>query len=94
MASLFSALSSSLSGLQAVTSQMQITSNNIANAGNEGYTKKTAKLSTISLGTDSGGGVSVTGFTRSANDSLSRSLNQAISEENLLNPTKKVLVKL
>jgi len=81
--SLFSALSSSLSGLQAATTQMQLVANNIANAGQTGYSRKTATLAPVSLGNGVGGGVEITGYARASDAALSTTLNNAVSDESL-----------
>lgn len=92
--SLFSALSSSLSGLSSLTTQLQVVSNNISNAGTDGYTKKSAVISSVSLGGGVGGGVSVSGYTRSSDDALSATLNDAVSEDSLLNTQSGLLEKI
>lgn len=79
MASLFSAINSSLLGLQASTAQMQLVSDNISNAGQLGYTRKSAVLSPVSLGTQ-GGGVMVTGYARATDEALKATLNSTLSE--------------
>lgn len=80
--SLFSSLSVSLSGLQAVTTQMQVVANNIANASNEGYTRKTAVTQAVTLGKE-GGGTEVYGFTRAENDALATTLCISLSDYGL-----------
>ncbi len=82
--SLFSALSTSLSGLQAVTSQLQLVANNIANAGQAGYTRKNATTSPISLG-GVGGGTQITGFTRAENTALTKTLYATTANAGLRN---------
>jgi flagellar hook-associated protein 1 FlgK len=72
--SLFTSLRTSLTGIGAITSQISVVSNNIANASTEGYTQKTAVLSSTSTG-----GVSVTGYKRTTNDALFNSLNESTS---------------
>lgn len=76
--SLFSALSVSLSGLQATQAQLQLTANNVSNAGQEGYTRKSVILTTASLG-DIGGGVQVSGFQRATDKALFTTLTTATS---------------
>jgi len=80
--SLFSALNVSLSGLQAATTQMQLVANNIANAGQEGYTRKSIIQSAVTLGTE-GGGTIVSGYTRATDDTLQETLNDAASDAGL-----------
>ncbi len=77
--SLFSSLNVSLSGLQAITTQMQVVANNVANASNEGYTRKTAVTQAVTLGQE-GGGTQIYGFTRASNDALATTLATAISD--------------
>jgi flagellar hook-associated protein 1 FlgK len=81
--SLFDALSSSLSGLQSVSTQMQIVANNIANAGQTGYTEKTATTTAIVVG-NGGGGTEVSGFSRASDDALTTAVNAADSNAGLL----------
>lgn len=83
MASLFSAISSSLSGLQATTAQMQLISNNISNAGQAGYTRKSAILAPVELGA-AGGGTQVTGYTRAVDEALARTLGTTLSSAGYL----------
>lgn len=78
MASLTQALSIALSGLQASTALISVTSNNVSNANTPGYTKKTAALETIDYGTDFGG-VSIAGYTRATNQALTTDYNNATS---------------
>lgn len=78
--SLFSALSSSLSGLSAVTTQMQIVSKNISNATTDGYSQQSVTLQSVSLGSE-GGGVKITGYTRAHDDALFKTLCTSLSNE-------------
>lgn len=78
--SLFSALSSSLSGLKAVTSQMQIVAKNISNASTEGYSEQGVQLESVSLG-GQGGGVKVVGYTRATDTALFTTLCTSLSTE-------------
>ncbi len=80
--SLFSSLSIAQSGLSAVSTQLQVVSNNVSNAGTEGYTKKTAVVSSANLGTI-GGGIQVVGFTRSTDTALFTTLSKATSNAGL-----------
>lgn len=81
--SLFSSIGVSLSGLQAVSAQLQIASSNISNSGTTGYTRKTAVITTASLGTDGSGGVQVSGFSRATDATLFTTLTKATSESSL-----------
>lgn len=80
--SLFSTLSVSQSGLSAASTQLQVTANNVSNAGRDGFTRKSAILSSASLG-EVGGGVQVTGFARASNDTLYKTLTKATSNAGL-----------
>lgn len=78
--SLFSALSSSLSGLKAVTTQMQIVAKNISNASTDGYSEQGVLLQPTSLGS-AGGGVKVAGYTRATDTALFTTLCTSISTQ-------------
>lgn len=73
------ALSSALSGLQVNQTSLGVTSNNIANANSEGYTRKTADLQTVLIA-GQGGGVEVSGVTREVSDFLVRDLRTQYSQ--------------
>lgn len=77
--SLTSALSVALSGLQATTTQLQLTSNNIANAHTPGYTAKKATITSTTFGSDSGG-VTVSGFSRSTSTALTTAYNDSTTQ--------------
>ena len=77
--SLFSALQTSLSGLQTATQQMQLAANNISNANTPGYSAKQATLGEVNLGSV-GGGVEITGYSRASDAILTTSLNNATSD--------------
>ncbi len=81
--SLSTALSIALSGIQATQIQLQLASNNIANAQSAGYTEKSATLNSVALGGVTGG-VSVTGYTRATNTALTQSYNQSTSNASML----------
>lgn len=83
MSSLLSALSIVESGLSVISTQLQITSSNVTNAGTEGYTRKSAIIASANLG-DTGGGVTVTGYTRATDTALFNSLMTATSETGYL----------
>jgi flagellar hook-associated protein 1 len=80
--SLFTSLSTSLTGLQASSVQLQVISNNIANAGREGFTQKRATVESINLG-ETTGGVRVSGNTRLTSDALFRSLRDSLTDDGL-----------
>lgn len=77
--SLFSALQSSLTNLQATTTQMQLVANNISNANTPGYTLKTVTMGEISLG-NTGSGTEITGYDRATDATLTETLNNATSD--------------
>lgn len=80
--SLFTSLNVSLSSLLTLTSQMQVISNNIANATTEGYTTKSITTTSVTLG-NGGGGTQITGYTRAEDESLFNTLLTALSETGL-----------
>lgn len=81
--SLTSALSIALSGLQVSTARLQVASNNIANAGVAGYTKKSSTVGAVTSGTDAGGST-ITGFTRATDAGMTASYNNATTESSFL----------
>ncbi|MFM2129364.1 MAG: flagellar hook-associated protein 1 [Pseudomonadota bacterium] len=72
------AMRSALSGLQVNQTSLGITSNNIANANTEGYTRKIADLQTVLIA-GQGGGVEVSGIGREVSDFLIRDLRTQYS---------------
>jgi flagellar hook-associated protein 1 FlgK len=76
--SLSVALNSALTGLQVNQTALGITSNNIANANTEGYTRKIADLQTIIIDGEAAG-VEITGVQRKVSDFLVRNLREQIS---------------
>lgn len=78
--SLIGALDSALSGLRVTQIGIQNASNNIANAGDPNYSKKSVVTAPISLGNQTGG-VGVLGFRRASNEILARAYLGAISEQ-------------
>ncbi|MDD3371419.1 MAG: flagellar basal body protein, partial [Alphaproteobacteria bacterium] len=74
--SLSGALTAALSGLHASTAAAQIISSNISNSQTDGYTKKSVQLSAVVTGTN-GGGVEITGYSRTTDTVLSATLNAA-----------------
>jgi flagellar hook-associated protein 1 FlgK len=81
--SLTSALSIALTGLQASSAELQLSSNNIANAQTPGYSEKTADLVPLSLG-GIDGGVSIAGYSRDSNAILTQSYNAATTSAGYL----------
>lgn len=76
--SLSSTLSISQTGLSAASTQLQVAANNIANAGTEGYSKKSVVLASANLG-NVGGGVQIVGFSNASNQILFGTLTKATS---------------
>jgi flagellar hook-associated protein 1 FlgK len=73
--SLFSAITTAMSGITAVTAQAQIVSDNISNATTTGYTEKGVTLAPTTTG-----GVLITGYTRSTDTAVFSSLCSALSD--------------
>ncbi len=69
------AMRSALSGLQTMQTSLGVTSNNIANANTEGYTRKVADLQTLLIA-GQGGGVEVATIAREVSEFLIRDLRQ------------------
>jgi len=84
MSSLAAALSTALTGLQVSTAQMQLTSNNIANAQSPGFAAKSVTLSPIVNGTDVGG-VDIASYNRATNVALTTSYNNSTSDASFQN---------
>ncbi len=80
--SLFSSLSIAQSGLSTASTQLQVVASNVSNAGTEGYTKKSAVVTSASLGTV-GGGVQVIGFSRATDTAVYTALTRATSNASL-----------
>src|ERR1700733_5075750 len=81
--SLSSALAVSLSGLQTISTLMQLTANNVSNAQTAGYTEKSAEIESVDLG-GAGGGSEIVGYNRSTDTALTTSVNQATTQAGLL----------
>lgn len=72
------ALNTALTGIQVVQSALQVSSNNIANANTEGFTRKlVAPISLLVAG--QGAGVSLSSITRQVNDSLIRDMRAQLA---------------
>ncbi len=84
--SLTSALSIALSGLHAATTQLQLASNNIANAQTPGYTTKSANLSAVVFGSGEGG-VSIDSYKRSTDAALTTAFNTATAQSSFYGTT-------
>jgi flagellar hook-associated protein 1 FlgK len=72
------AMRAAISGMQTAQTAMSVTSSNIANANTDGYTKKTANISSQAVN-GVGGGVQVDSVTRTVNDFLVRNLRDMTS---------------
>jgi flagellar hook-associated protein 1 FlgK len=83
MASLSSALTVALSGLQASTVAAQVAAGNISNAQTPGYTEKNVNFAEISNGS-SAGGVQITGYGQLSDSVLTATLNGATSNASYL----------
>ncbi|MDD3182858.1 MAG: flagellar hook-associated protein FlgK [Alphaproteobacteria bacterium] len=81
--SLESALSIAMSGISTASTQLELTASNISNASTVGYTKKTTVTTAAVLG-KVGGGVQVSGFTRSTNAALFTTLTSATANASKL----------
>jgi flagellar hook-associated protein 1 FlgK len=84
--SLFGALSLGGSSLAAQQTGLQVTGNNIANAGTEGYTRQVARLTPggaqkVGPGQFQGMGVTVEAIQRQVNDALNESLRNSTSDQ-------------
>jgi len=83
--SLIGALNLGKAGLAAQQAALQVTGNNISNAGNENYTREVANLSPsadqqITPGVFIGTGVDLTGITRQVDEALNSRLRSATSD--------------
>jgi flagellar hook-associated protein 1 FlgK len=76
--SLVGALSTAISGLKVAQLQVQNSANNIANASDPNFTKKTALQVPINLA-GTGGGVQIQNYTRAINLSLNRTYTTSIT---------------
>src|SRR6218665_12012 len=83
MTSLTTSMNSTLSGMRIAQSQLAIISNNISNAGDENYTRKTLDTQSITLGGNGSGGVMIKGYSRAIDNSLMASYNTPISAASL-----------
>jgi flagellar hook-associated protein 1 FlgK len=84
--SLLGALSLGGSSLAAQQTGLQVTGNNIANAGTDGYTRETVRLTPggpqrLAAGQFLGTGVTVSAIERQANDAINESLRDATSSQ-------------
>lgn len=92
--SLISALDIAKSSIRTIQSEIQVVSGNVSNAGVEGYTRKSLNLSADTNGTDGIGGVRINGYNRDISDTVSKLLNQAISDDGLKGTQKDYLNRI
>ncbi|MFO0968403.1 MAG: flagellar hook-associated protein FlgK [Gemmataceae bacterium] len=71
-----------LSGILASQRLLDITGQNIANAGTDGYHRQIASLAAVNFGSDIGLGVDITRVSRSLNFGLEQSITRNIASEN------------
>lgn len=94
--SLLGALNLGTSGLAAAQTSIQVTGNNIANAGNADYSRETVSLTDapsqqISPGIFLGEGVDLTSVQRQVNDALQARLNGSVSDTQAATTTQQWL---
>jgi flagellar hook-associated protein 1 FlgK len=82
-------LTTALSGLQTSAAMIQVSSENISNAGKAGYTQKTALLSTSQTGNASI--TSVSGYSRATDDATKKALLASTTEDGSLSTTNSYL---
>lgn len=92
--SLISAIDNAKSSMRAIQADMQVVSGNVSNAGVDGYTKKTLNLSADTNGTFGAGGVKVLGYNRATSSTVSKLLNQALSDDGLHGTQKDYLSRI
>jgi flagellar hook-associated protein 1 len=81
--SLSAALSATISGLRVNQASVQLVSTNVAHANDPNYTKKILNRETMTLGTDSPGGVLIAGFEAAVNASLRRQYESLTARDGL-----------
>lgn len=91
--SLESALTISMSGIRAASTQLELTASNISNASVEGYTKKKTITTPAVLGSVSGG-TQVSGFTRAENTPLFTTMTKATSNASMLDTQNEYLTQV
>lgn len=84
---LFSSINVALTGLRTVTGQMQLVADNISNANNPGFTKKSATLQSVQLG-DQPGGTQIIGYTRATDMGTTRALRDSTTDSALYSTQK------
>ena len=92
--SLNTAISNSTSSMRTIQSDMQIVSGNVSNAGVDGYSRKSLNLSADTNGTDGTGGVRIIGYSRATSDTVSKLLNQALSDDGLRGTQQEYLSRI
>lgn len=93
MSSIYSALRTSLTGLGAAQSGLQVTSNNVANVNTPGYSRKYVDQKTISVG-GFGVGVTVTDIKRRVDTQLAAELRNQTTTVSGLDITKQFLEQI
>ncbi len=81
--SLISAIDNATSSMRTIQSDMQIVSGNVSNASVDGYTRKSLNLNADTNGTNGTGGVRIIGYLRNTDDTLTKLLNQTLSDDGL-----------
>lgn len=87
------ALNNAVTGLAANSTQAELIANNVANALTEGYGRRDASLSSISLG-GAGAGVRVDGVTRASSPAVTEARRVAEASEGVANVRSDVLTRL
>jgi flagellar hook-associated protein 1 FlgK len=97
--SLLGALNAGQSGLAAAQASIQVTGNNISNAGNANYTRQTAQFADgpdqqIQTGVFVGSGVDLTGVQRQIDNSIEARLQNATSENQSASTTQQWMTQV
>jgi len=97
--SLFGALSLGSSSLAAQQAALQVTGNNIANAGTQGYTREVTNLAPmgsdeVAPGQTTGDGVTVSSIQRQVDEALNENLRDATSDQNSAQTLDSTLTQL
>jgi flagellar hook-associated protein 1 FlgK len=97
--SLFGALSLGSSSLAAQQAALQVTGNNISNAGTQGYTREVTNFAPIGSdqvapGQTTGDGVTISSIERQVNEALNENLRDATSDQNSAQTLNSTLTQL
>lgn len=79
MSSLTQAFSIALTGMRTCTNLIALTANNVSNANTDGYTAKSASVSTVEYGSEFGG-ATISAYNRSTDQALTLNLVEATTE--------------